>query len=668
MATVNGTEYGFIDLQVAAGGDITRHNFKDINGRAAIAPTENTSTASATHDAGAYFFMGGVLYMATDDIAIGDTIADGTNCTAAVLGNDLLDLKTAVDSGALSAAAGYAEDKIIKRSKNLFDGDIIPNILINQTSGEAQENSNYKSSNFIRVKPSQEYTISASDLGGLRYAIYDANKTFISGAMGQQTFLTPPNAEYIRFCLGKAYTSIQLEEGGTASSYIPYSAEIYQHLIGPESVTEENAVFFDRSKNLVDPEKTVYGYIVNQSNGEFAANVNHKRTDYVPVKPQTKYCISAYNNANISIRYAFYSKSKVYLSGGMDTLDSIHYLIESPDGAYFMVISTGVDRYPLMIAESAVKINFVKFDTVLKKSRLPIIAPENTSFFETSINLVDPNTCIAGYYVNQTSGEFSENSAHTRTDFIPIERGKTYAIARFDNADTMALRYYFYDENRVGISDSGAYVPRLTNGGLVVTAPNTACYMVASAANYAFPFMIAASGSALAYQPYYKRIKEEYLDHEEPFIANLPGMIYGLVGFETNIYFENIVEDWKQYDFNVIAYKGMQTERGYRFTPTAADVGTVRIEIEVYKNRSLIKTLVTILKIGTLSSGSAQEESVIILGDSTTDNGIAVTKLNGNVDNSQLTLHTLGTRGTSPNNHEGRSGWTFQDYFTRTLP
>ena len=53
------------------------------------------------------------------------------------------------------------------------------------------------------------------------------------------------------------------------------------------------------------------------------------------------------------------------------------------------------------------------------------------------------------------------------------------------------------------------------------------------------------------------------------------------------------------------------------------------------------------------------------MGDSTTDNGGVIIKINENFENDAMNVNTLGTRGTAPNNHEGRSGWTLNDYFTR---
>ena len=60
-----------------------------------IAPTEESTTASAAHAAGSYFIYGGDLYRATADIAIGGTITPGTNCEVVTVGGELSDLKSA---------------------------------------------------------------------------------------------------------------------------------------------------------------------------------------------------------------------------------------------------------------------------------------------------------------------------------------------------------------------------------------------------------------------------------------------------------------------------------------------------------------------------------------------------------------------------------------------
>lgn len=147
-------------------------------------------------------------------------------------------------------------------------------------------------------------------------------------------------------------------------------------------------------------------------------------------------------------------------------------------------------------------------------------------------------------------------------------------------------------------------------------------------------------------------------------IINLPSKIYALVGFELNIYFDNIVENCSEYQWNVTCQKGMQLERGFRVTPTSSDVGEYPITIEIRKGES-DKSVTSTLVITSSNSEVGDTISVIILGDSTTYNGTVISKLHDNFNTISTGLSTLGTIGTSPNNHEGRSGWTLNDYFTK---
>ena len=63
-----------------------------------IAPKESSTTADVAREEGEYFFLDGDLYKATDDISIGDTIAEGTNCEKKTVGGELSDLKSAINA------------------------------------------------------------------------------------------------------------------------------------------------------------------------------------------------------------------------------------------------------------------------------------------------------------------------------------------------------------------------------------------------------------------------------------------------------------------------------------------------------------------------------------------------------------------------------------------
>lgn len=70
-------------------------NIDGENAQKMIASDEASTTAAADHPTGSYFRMAGKLYVATSDIAIGDTITVGTNCQEAILADDVAELKKA---------------------------------------------------------------------------------------------------------------------------------------------------------------------------------------------------------------------------------------------------------------------------------------------------------------------------------------------------------------------------------------------------------------------------------------------------------------------------------------------------------------------------------------------------------------------------------------------
>ena len=289
------------------------------------------------------------------------------------------------------------------------------------------------------------------------------------------------------------------------------------------------------------------------------------------------------------------------------------------------------------------------------------ISPEDTTFFIRGINLCDPATCVDGEFVNQTTGAFATNSSHKRTDYIPVEPNETYFVVLEDNV-ARDTRYAFYKSDKTFIS--GGLI--LGSSGLqTFTSPANAAYMVASFSTTAYNIMVAQIDTVIPFEPYTLYIAPQYINMGSKAKLNLPAKVYGTVGIELNIYFENITEDWKKYDWNVGCTVGKQMERGYQITPTASDVGTKTLTITATDEYGNVNTVITSLIITAATAGSGQSRSIIVLGDSTTNNGTVIEKLNTNFSSDVMNVTTLGTRGTAPNNHEGRSGWKLDDYFTK---
>ena len=292
------------------------------------------------------------------------------------------------------------------------------------------------------------------------------------------------------------------------------------------------------------------------------------------------------------------------------------------------------------------------------------ITPNDTNFFYVSPNLADPSAFVDNEYVNQTNGVFTSYNGHTRTDYVPVVAGQKYCIINPDDFNA-GIRYAFYKSDKTYIS--GAAV-NLTDIGNVVTAPNNAAFIVVSASTIRFPMMIAQSDEKISYVEYgIIHVKSEYIvaNDTDNLVVNLPSKIYALAGYELNIYYENLVEDWTQYNFNVSCSKGMDMERGYKITPAESDVGTYPLTITIStKDFKSFKSVSTTLVVTSASAGSGTNPKIIVLGDSTTNSGYAVTHFKQNFADDVMDITLEGTRGTAPYLHEGRSGWTFQYYFS----
>lgn len=283
---------------------------------------------------------------------------------------------------------------------------------------------------------------------------------------------------------------------------------------------------------------------------------------------------------------------------------------------------------------------------------------KNSAYMHYSPNLFDTSKITDGYIVNQETGNIHEASAHSVSDWIAIKGGTDYALSC---QNVRNFRYCWYDENKTYIS--GVYSD--TSKVFILTAPSNAAYIRFSTTDIRGTLIQFEEGSeATAYEEYGSGyLLPQYMPVDSDITLNLPTKIYALVGYELNVYFENLTEDWTEYQWDVTCAKGMQLERGYRITPTDSDVGehTLTITATNKSGGSVSKTANLVVTASSAKSGVAKK--LIVLGDSTTNNGIAVTKLNQNLVNDVMSITTLGTRGTAPNNHEGRSGWRFSSYF-----
>lgn len=309
-----------------------------------------------------------------------------------------------------------------------------------------------------------------------------------------------------------------------------------------------------------------------------------------------------------------------------------------------------------------------------------------------SNNLLNPATITHGVYPNWTNGNLANNANCSTSDYIEVEPGDVL-VGSWVSADgqnlAMKIRYYcFYDADKKFVSGSDTAIDTVVvpdgvtyaRVGIYTSTYNTDSLQIEKNASGTFtPFAPYGTGtgrqivklSSDVMVPEVETARGGYdtladrLDAmvTSSFPLNLPAKLYALVGEELNIYFDNLVDGHDtDYTFDVTCSTGMQLERCYRLTAETA--GSYDITISATdKNGMTVEKSSTII-VSATSAGNGATQSLIVLGDSTTNNGVMITKLNENFSGDVMGITTLGTRGTSPDNHEGRSGWTFAKYFT----
>lgn len=285
-----------------------------------------------------------------------------------------------------------------------------------------------------------------------------------------------------------------------------------------------------------------------------------------------------------------------------------------------------------------------------------IITPRNASFFDTSPNMFNGNM-KTGCFINQNDGTEHDNPAYLSSDFIVIKPNTPYIFSN-SHATYIGLRYAIYDIDKnfiLGSVDNNKVPPTENAAYLRFSLYNSNSHVENT--------QLEVGTEPTAYRAYDdNRIPSKYIATGEPFELNLPSKLYALVGEELNVYFDNLVDGRDtDYEFDVTCSVGQHMERCYRLIPE--DVGSYELTISATKDGVTVSKNSTII-VSSADQGAGETKSVIILGDSTTNNGIAVSKLNENFKNDVMNIETLGTRGTGVNKQEGRSGWTFKQYFT----
>lgn len=432
-----------------------------------------------------------------------------------------------------------------------------------------------------------------------------------------------------------------------------------------KSITSDKVAFVKiGSSNLFNKNTSTLDKYVSPDNGNLGTLANFFVSDFIPVEPSMQYII------NVARHYAIYDANKTYISGVTPTSPFTNVIFTTPANARYIRFSnnaSGIDTNRVNVGNSVLpyepfylaadeikpKLN----DKQVKSQHIDdrSITPEHIAFVVPETvqgkNLFNAAKVTTGRYINWSSGIADLNAGYDISDFIAVKSSTAYARKQ-------SSHIAFYDANRVVISG-------LQTSGVTFTTPSNAAYIRVSVATGTGGAEQIEEGSiSTTYEKFGYSLPGLLSSNDKATVQvkiNLPTKIYALVGQELNIYFDNILNVTDtDYDIDVIAAIGDQYKDFFRFTPDGA--GSFPITIKVLKNNvELVSASSTIIVKGA-SVGNGISKKVVLIGDSTTNNGFPSIKLNENFKTDSMNITLLGTRGTAPDLHEGRSGWMAKHY------
>lgn len=144
----------------------------------------------------------------------------------------------------------------------------------------------------------------------------------------------------------------------------------------------------------------------------------------------------------------------------------------------------------------------------------------------------------------------------------------------------------------------------------------------------------------------------------------LPPKMYSIANKEVNVYYDSLVKRKYQDDmFQVNANIGIAQDE--RWTNNSSLLTDYNITFNRYsKTRDLLATGVTQLKMVAASAKSGQNPKCLFIGDSLTEANTMTGELLTLMGADVMDVTLIGTKGTSPNLHEGIGGWTVAKFYT----
>lgn len=214
--------------------------------------------------------------------------------------------------------------------------------------------------------------------------------------------------------------------------------------IADKSVKAKHTDFIDISSNLYDDSTKSLGYNISSSTGALVANASYNSSDFIEIKPSTNYSYLGFLNV------AYYDINKQFISRPQLIYTGI--TLTSPSNAYFIRTHFEVNTlttYLRQINESATLLQYENYYKKLDSKYINLdfsVLPKETSFFDISTNLFDNQNATLGYAILSGTGEPSENTSYSISEYVPVKYSTAYSFIGIN-------RVVWYDANKNYISN-----------------------------------------------------------------------------------------------------------------------------------------------------------------------------------------------------------------------
>ena len=331
-----------------------------------------------------------------------------------------------------------------------------------------------------------------------------------------------------------------------------------------------------------------------------------------------------------------------------------------------IIISTAKNIEALTTDVSAVKNNVSNLSTDVSELKTRF----NTEIGKNLYNVNDPNNyfgeskddCYSLTATGQIQNSTGMDAIYSVSHYIPVESGKTVYFSANKHGQSTVYQLVCYDANKQMI---GARVTWVSN----YTIPEGVEFIRVTSSQLANYFQCEYDG-VTDYEEYSEivllnaKVSSNDIIYEQPVDADylvIPSKIYGVQNKEYDIFLKNIIVG--NYNRFIVSHTGAGDWFSRRIRYNIASVGNKSTTIALYnENYELVQSKNITYVNANSNAHSGENLRVLVVGDSFINSGYVTGGLINDFADDVANLQLLGTLGTAPNLHEGRSGWSSYEY------